>query len=83
MFIALLLHITSNSLFFITPQISFLAGLSTADALFKLDNFVRRYIDVSYKIMGIFLDVQKAFDCINHKLLLQNLKYSGIGVANK
>jgi len=57
--------------------------LSTTDALFNLDNFVRRYIDINYKIMGIVLDVQKAFDCVNHELLLKKLNYSGIrGVAN-
>jgi retron-type reverse transcriptase len=28
--------------------------------------------------MGIFLDVQKAFDCVDHKLLLKKLDCSGI-----
>lgn len=28
--------------------------------------------------MGFFLDVQKAFDCINHELLLKKLENSGI-----
>lgn len=33
--------------------------------------------------MGIFLDIQKAFYCVNRALLLKKLKYSGIrGVAN-
>jgi hypothetical protein len=33
--------------------------------------------------MGIFLDVQKAFNCVNHELLLRKLENSGIrGVSN-
>jgi len=33
--------------------------------------------------MGIFLYVQKAFDCVNHELLLKKLENCGIrGVSN-
>jgi len=55
--------------FFLNSHFIFLDGLSTIiDMLFKLDNFVRRYIN--YKIIDIFLEARKAFDCINHKFLL-------------
>jgi len=58
--------------------------LSTNDAIFKLDNFVR--IDIliyNYKVMGIFLDVHKSFDCVNYELLLKKLEYLSIrGVTN-
>lgn len=78
-----LLNYFKKNSFFSNSQFGFLAGLSTSDALFKLDNFVRRHIDINYKVMGIFLDVQKAFDSVNHELLLKKLEYSGIrGVAN-
>lgn len=33
--------------------------------------------------MGIFLDVQKVFDCVNHKLLITKLEHEGIhGIPN-
>jgi len=34
--------------------------------------------DNNFKVMGIFLDVQKTFDCVNHELLLRKLENSGI-----
>jgi len=41
-------------------------------------------IDKNFKVMGIFLDVQLAFDCVNYyEILLRKLENSGIrGVPN-
>jgi len=52
-------------------------GLSTSDALFNVDNFIRKNINEICKVMGIFLDVQKAFDRVSHKLLIKKLDSSG------
>jgi len=57
--------------------------MSTNDALFEVDSFIRKNIDKNYKVLGIFLDVHKAFDCVNHDILLEKLDRAGIrGVAN-
>lgn len=63
---------------FSKQQFGFRSGLSTANLLFRVDNSVGRNIDKNDKVMGIFLDVQKLLDCVNHKLLLTKLEKSGI-----
>jgi len=69
--------------FFSKQQLGFRPGLSTTDALFNVDNFIRKNINKNYKVMGIFLDVHKAFDCVDHNLLLLKLENAGIrGLPN-
>jgi retron-type reverse transcriptase len=64
-------------------QFGFRTGMSTNDALFEVDSFIRKNIDKNYKVLGIVLDVNKAFDCVNHDILLEKLDRAGIkGVAN-
>jgi len=41
---------------------------------FKIDSFVGRYIVVNYKVVGIFIDVPKTFDCVNPEFLLKKTK---------
>lgn len=57
--------------------------MSTNDALFEGDSFIRKNIDKTYKVLCIFLDVHKAFDCVNHDILLEKSDRAGMrGVAN-
>ena len=54
-------------------------SLALTDLVEELTNF----IDNKKITIGIFIDVKKAFDTINHGLLLQKLEYYGIrGIAH-
>ena len=44
---------------------------------------IRECINNKNMIIGLFLDLTKAFDLVNHKILLKKLNHCGIrGVAN-
>jgi len=54
-----LIKLIKKTSFFSNSEFGYLDDLLTTNALFKLDNFVCRYIVVNYKVVGIFLDVPK------------------------
>ena len=70
--------------FFSKFQFGFRKGLSTEHAISLLVNKITRSMNQKKKTLGIFLDLSKAFDLIDHNILLQKLDRYGIrGVANK
>ena len=54
-------------------QFVFQANRSTSHALIHLTDIISSYLDKYEKIAGVFLDISKAFDSINHNILLQKL----------
>ena len=59
-------------------QFGFRKGHSTSSALAILTDKVSEALDKEESIIGVFLDFSKAFDTINHNILLTKLKRYGI-----
>ena len=64
-------------------QFGFRAKHSTNHALIDITENVKSALDNKIHACGIFVDLQKAFDTVNHKILLDKLSHYGIrGIAN-
>lgn len=59
-------------------QFGFRPGLSTDNALYKVTQFLYNTLDNSEKSLAIFLDIAKAFDMVDHDILLNILPSFGI-----
>ena len=66
-----------NSLFS-SFQFGFRKGLSTQDAILNLTEYLYETLNNKEIAICIFIDYQKAFDTINHKILLSKLVKYGI-----
>ena len=58
-------------------QYGFRQGFSTTLALIDVIDDIKRALDKGEYAIGIFLDVEKAFDSINHAILLHKLEHYG------
>ena len=64
-------------------QFGFRKSHSTIHALISLTEHIRDLLDQNKIACGIFIDLQKAFDTVDHNILLEKLAHYGIrGIAN-
>ena len=64
-------------------QFGFRKKHSTTHALLDLTEEIRNTIDNNRFSCGVFIDLQKAFDTVDHSILLRKLEYYGIrGITN-
>jgi hypothetical protein len=70
-------HLNDNNIL-AKEQFGFRQHSSIEKAIYELLNEILNALNNRSMMRGIFCDLEKAFDCVNHDILLTKLKFYGI-----
>ena len=73
----ILKHLTNYNILS-NEQYGFRLGLRTDNATYKLTTEILNAVNNKLLVRGIFCDLEKAFYCVNHDILLPKMKFYGI-----
>jgi len=73
-----LIDFLDESDFFSDSQFGFRKKLSTKHAVLAIINFITKNINENKFVLGVFIDVMKAFDSVDHEILFNKLENAGI-----
>ena len=76
-FINMIEFLNENKLFY-DCQFGFRKNHATSHAIITLTERVSKALDTGKIVVGVFLDLKKAFDTVDHNILLQKLEKYGI-----
>ena len=74
-------YITENNLLY-CKQFGFQKGHSPEHAILQLVEQINKSFEKKEFILGVFVDLSKAFDTVDHQILLKKLEYYGIAGNN-
>ena len=59
-------------------KFGFTKNYATTHALTEVIDYIYKSLDVGNYVFGIYIDLKKAFDTVQHHILLQKLEHYGI-----
>ena len=75
-------YLTKNNMIY-NKQFGFRSNYSTTHAILSITEYIRTLLDDGHFVCGVFVDLEKAFDTVDHDILCEKLKFYGIyGICN-